>query len=74
MTRIGRDRQREKCEHQRLPRPEQIVLFFLGVLFVRTCQYSRLCARVKGIRKAGRMRIAARLSALLCVVFLSSLM
>ena len=35
MTRIGRDRQREKCEHQRLPRPEQIVLFFLGVLFVR---------------------------------------
>ena len=32
MTRIGRDRQRENLEHQRLPRSEQIDLSLLEFL------------------------------------------
>ena len=55
MTRTGRDRQREQLDHQRLPRSEQTVF---PLFFVRTCKCSCLCARVKGIRKRGRVRIA----------------
>ena len=72
VMRIGQDRQREKLEHQRLPRSEQIVLSLFEFWFVRTCKNSCLCARVKGIRQRRLVRIAPCLSASLCGPFFSS--
>ena len=66
MTRTGRDRQRGKIEHQQFLRPGQIVLSLFEFLLKRTCKYFCLCARVKGIRKRGRVRIAPCLSAMFC--------
>ena len=73
MTRTGRDRQREKLEHQRLLRPEQIALSLFEFLLT-TCECSCLCARVMGTQKERTgANCTVPLCFVVCVPFLSSL-